>query len=93
MRSWLGRSWLRRDVEHQLYRCWDGEGLLAYIGVTNCYSQRMYHHRVRTPWWDEVVKITTTPYPDRASALEAETAAIAAEHPIRNHQRTKGAES
>ena len=77
-------SRLRRDVQHLLYRCWDCNGQLVYIGVTNSYSQRMYHHRARTPWWRVVAKISTTPYPNRHTALKAETEAIEAERPTYN---------
>jgi hypothetical protein len=76
--------WLRRDVEHLVYRCRDGAGQLLYIGATNSYSQRMSQHRARTPWWPDVASISTEPYPDRAAALVAELAAIGAEHPVHN---------
>lgn len=43
----MGVDWLRRDVEHDVYRCFDADGALLYIGATNSYVQRMSHHRAR----------------------------------------------
>jgi predicted GIY-YIG superfamily endonuclease len=83
-------SRLRRDVEHWLYRCWGSDGRLLYVGVTNSYSQRLCHHRARTPWWPTVAEVSTASYPNRHTALNAEALAIKAERPIHNRHKTAG---
>lgn len=75
---------LRRNVEHWVYRCWDENGWLLYIGATNGLKSRMYHHKSRSPWWGDVRRITTTSYSNRSYALAAESAAIADESPLYN---------
>jgi predicted GIY-YIG superfamily endonuclease len=78
---------LRRDVEHLVYRCWDADGALLYIGCTNSLSQRKCHHRKRMPWWAQVTAITAERHPNRDTGLAAERAAIRAENPIHNVER------
>lgn len=78
---------MRRDVPHDVYRCFDAHGVLLYVGATNSYAQRMCHHRVRTGWWADVVVIDREAHPDRDSALRAESAAIFRETPVHNRLR------
>ena len=79
-------QWLRRDVEHVVYRCFDAAGHLMYVGATNDWPQRSSHHRARTPWWPNITTVIPTTYPNRAEALAAELAAIRAEAPLHNRQ-------
>lgn len=82
-------EWLRRFVEHLVYRCYAADGQLLYIGATNSLRQRLSHHRARTPWWGQVAFINTASFPDRATARNVERAAIEAENPLHNktHRR------
>lgn len=83
-RTWIS---LRRNVEHAVYRCWDAGGQLLYIGMTNSWRQRAYHHRRDTPWWSAVTRVTFAHYPNRAMAIEQERTAIWTENAVHNQQR------
>ena len=67
-----------------LYRFFDMEGELLYIGITMDPGSRWRGHRGDKPWWTEVRNITVEPQPDRATALEVECAAIKRERPRYN---------
>jgi predicted GIY-YIG superfamily endonuclease len=67
-----------------VYRCFDADGRLLYIGATNSFDQRKWHHRARTPWWVDVVRISTESHLNRSEALSAERAAIWHENPVHN---------
>lgn len=67
-----------------LYRLFDSAGTLLYVGISLNVAQRMSQHRAVKPWWDDVASIQLATYPDRASVLEAERAAITNEHPLHN---------
>lgn len=66
-----------------LYRFFDADGRLLYVGITYRMPDRMSSHR-RTKPWDEVKSITVERYPDRASAAAAEVKAIREEKPLWN---------
>lgn len=72
--------------ETTLYRFYDAEDGLLYIGVTSVGPSRWSDHEHHRTWWAMVDRAATEHYPDRASALAAEKAAIAAEHPPWNTQ-------
>jgi hypothetical protein len=76
-----------------VYRPFDAEGGLLYIGVSKDFGERWKKHAQTQPWWPEVRHMTTTWYPDEASAYAAETAAILAEKPRWNIAKTKPARS
>lgn len=82
--------WLRRDVKHDVYRCYDLSGRLLYIGHTNRWPGRRWLHRRDSPWWGQTVKVTFEPYPNRVAAHSAEQAAIRAERPLHNKERYGG---
>jgi hypothetical protein len=67
-----------------LYRSYDKEGVLLYVGVTNAYWRRRGQHSASSPWRDLATKWTREEYPTRAAALEAERHAIQNENPIYN---------
>lgn len=67
-----------------LYRFYDVEGRLLYVGVTSVGPSRWSDHELHKVWWVRVVRTTVEHYPDRATALAAEQAAILAEQPIHN---------
>lgn len=66
-----------------LYRHFDGDGTLLYIGVTGNPARRMLAHR-RQPWWPAVERTEQEQYDTRAQALDAEFVAITTEHPLHN---------
>jgi len=70
--------------EHCLYRFFDVEGELLYVGITMNPSSRWKAHGRDKAWWTEVAHIAIEVHPDREAVLEAEQEAIAAEAPKYN---------
>ncbi|MBA2715434.1 MAG: hypothetical protein H0U55_18015 [Rubrobacteraceae bacterium] len=70
----------------RLYRAYDREGWLLYIGTANNSTKRLARHAREKPWWNlEVVYVSATPDMPRRAAFEAEQAAIREEMPLRNN--------
>jgi hypothetical protein len=62
----------------QLYRHYDRDGVLLYIGITNKIAWRLLAHERNAGWWRQVRTVTISdPYPTREAALAAEPAGIA----------------
>jgi hypothetical protein len=82
---------------HVLYRFYDADCVLLYIGITKNPPARFDGHRRDKPWWTEVADIKLTQYPDRESVLEAERQAIIDEKPawnvVYNGRRPRGPRS
>lgn len=78
------------DADHVLYRQYDAAGDLLYIGITNEWDRRAGEHGRLSPWWSEVARVTHESFPDRASAMQAEKAAIRSEDPVFNRARYLG---
>lgn len=71
-----------------LYRHFDAEGALLYIGISGGWFRRTAEHMKSSPWWREVSHIEITYYQNKADALAAETDAIARENPRHNKQKS-----
>ncbi len=69
---------------HVLYRFYDANDALLYVGITCNPTRRMEKHRGEKPWWTQVARISLEQYGDRQSVLAAERAAIGAERPLHN---------
>jgi hypothetical protein len=67
-----------------LYRFYDEFGVLLYVGVTSVGPSRWSEHEKNREWWERVARVTVEQFPDRATAMAAEKAAILAEHPLFN---------
>lgn len=72
--------------ETALYRWWDAEDVLLYIGIADRIGSRTKDHAKGSTWMEFAVRSTVERFPRRSVALAAEEAAIKAEHPIFNHQ-------
>lgn len=77
----------QQDYPAVMYRCFDANGDLLYIGATSYLHERKLQHARRAAWWPEVVGVTTEPYDHKWQALAAERTAIVREHPRHNRQR------
>lgn len=66
-----------------LYRFYDADGLLLYVGITNQDMRRWIAHETRE-WWGAVASATVEHYDDRSAALDAERTAIKSERPVHN---------
>jgi hypothetical protein len=76
-----------------LYRFFDGEGRLLYVGMTINPGRRMDRHRTAKEWWTEVVEIRMEQFPDLDTLRVAERAAIVAEKPRYNIRMNGAAEA
>ena len=68
---------------HVLYRFFNSEDELVYVGISLSGLRRMSQHS-RKPWWSEVARTELVHFPDRESAREAERIAIRDEAPLYN---------
>lgn len=75
---------------HYLYRIWDDNEVLLYIGMTGDIDQRLRHHKKHSNWWCDPMWVEIETYPNRWTVVEAEWRAIGSEIPIANRlQPTK----
>lgn len=74
------------DGETALYRLFDADGELLYVGVARDYERRREHHAKHKSWWGDVADERLEFYPSRSEALAAERKAIRAEVPKHNVQ-------
>jgi predicted GIY-YIG superfamily endonuclease len=77
-----------RDAQRTaVYRLYDGDGVLLYVGITYDVPERWRHHRRHKLWWPQVVHKRLVWYDTRPEAEAAETHAIVAEEPLHNHMK------
>lgn len=67
-----------------LYRLYDANGGLLYVGITYNPEQRWDAHRSDKTWWPEVASKVVEWYDTRPEALTAELDAIRTELPLHN---------
>lgn len=70
-----------------LYRHFDAQGQLLYVGISDCLSARDKQHAATAHWHGRVFKTETSWFPDRQAALIAEWEAIRDEGPAYNIRR------
>ena len=76
-----------RPIMHiptSLYRHFDREDRLLYVGVSMSFLHRQVAHRRTKAWFDQIAKITVEHFPSRTEALAAERKAIKSEGPMYN---------
>lgn len=76
----------RTNAPHHVYRCFDREGRLIYVGSSANLFSRLEQHRSSAWWSPTVAKVTATYYPNGVVARAAETRAIREEVPRWNKQ-------
>lgn len=78
----------------RLYRWYDADGQLLYVGVTHRPTERSNQHLLLYDWTRFAVRteIEADPYPTRQDALRAEAEAIRTEFPTFNIAGALGAE-
>lgn len=67
-----------------LYRFFNEESLLLYLGITWSPRERWARHRRSKSWWPQVRTASTECYPAQWIARRAELEAIRIEHPVHN---------
>lgn len=66
-----------------LYRLYDADDQLLYVGITNMPNVRLAAHRGRG-WWHQVARTEVEWYETRQPAAQAEVRAIQEEWPLYN---------
>lgn len=69
-----------------VYRCFDIEGHLLYVGHSTRVLGRLAEHSATKDWWKRVANVTVEHFDSRIEASTAEAAAIAAERPEMNER-------
>jgi hypothetical protein len=67
-----------------LYRFYDDEDQLLYVGISEHFPRRARQHEDEKPWFDQVVRAAVEHWPTRSAAEEAERLAIEIEQPVFN---------
>lgn len=67
-----------------VYRLFNADGVLLYIGVSNAPRSRYRQHQKQQPWGDEIASRTVEWFDTRLEALRVELAAIRVEQPRYN---------
>ncbi len=65
----------------QVYRCYDKEGVLIYIGGSICFPTRIDGLK-RKPWFDSIATITIEHHTSKMNMRDAERLAIRLENPL-----------
>ncbi|MFD5384331.1 GIY-YIG nuclease family protein [Streptomyces sp. NPDC127074] len=73
-----------------LYRFYDQERRLLYIGITGQPRERWAAHRRKAKWWPLAAYVAVEVHPTEWQALNAERAAIRSENPSFNMRSRKG---
>jgi excinuclease UvrABC nuclease subunit len=68
----------------ELYRHFDKDGRLLYVGIAMTAVKRASEHRRNSGWWGQIARIEIERFESRELALAAELEAIRAENPIHN---------
>lgn len=71
------------DVGATVYRMYDANDQLLYVGCSVAWPQRAAAHQDK-PWWREVARMTLQHFEHWSDALAAESAAQASESPRHN---------
>ncbi len=69
---------------HVLYRFFDSESRLLYIGRTWNPTVRMSQHQRKQPWWADVAHVAIEQFDSDVSVRQAERRAIVAKRPLHN---------
>ncbi len=75
-----------RHAGPAVYRLFDRNGVLLYIGASAEASTRLRNHELYKPWWPDVADVRIKRFADMDAAFEAESAAIYAEGPLHNQR-------
>ena len=69
-----------------LYRYFDSEGRLLYVGITGDNTKRQSQHRRNSFWFGEIASAKFEHFDTRRDAAQAEVLAIKNEKPLHNTQ-------
>lgn len=81
----------RFAYEHVVYRVYDADERLLYIGVTVDLKNRLRVHGYQSPWYVDAARVDAESFPDRPTAFDAEAYAIREEAPLHNVRSQRAA--
>ncbi len=84
---------LQNDVITTVYRAYDPDGTLLYVGISSTLRNRLHKHFRSGDWIDYTTRIELSRYPSRSEALAEEGRAIVNEAPVFNIQGRDRVES
>lgn len=67
-----------------VYRQYDSDGVLLYVGCTDNLDRRTAEHRRNSPWWSQVGRIESELLPNHAAARAEEWRLIKTADPLYN---------
>lgn len=73
---------------HCVYRAYDTDGVLLYVGQTANPYRRLSQHRRCTPWWETVVELRVVLFPSYIAAAAEERRSILEDGPLFNRSST-----
>jgi len=85
--NFCGHPGLKREGRTQLYRHFDGDGKLLYVGTSFSAVNRLSCHKREAGWFDQIASVTIEKFETRRAALHAEALAIAQENPRFNRDK------
>ena len=71
-------------MRFSVYRCFNADGVLLYVGSTRDVDRRMVQHKSNSHWFDCVASTNHEHHKSQDEMLRAERAAIKAERPLYN---------
>lgn len=77
----------RASLPHHLYRHFDKNGALLYVGISLSAFGRAAQHRMGSRWFNAVKSMTIEAFPTRKAARRAEIATQQTERPLFKHRR------
>lgn len=80
-----------KDQPTTVYRCYDVEGRLLYVGITILVTNRLARHQKDKVWWREAVRVELKHFDTRREAELDELHAIAHERPRWNLAQSNAA--
>ncbi len=78
------------QVAHTVYRFFDADDELLWVGVTATRTRRFAQHREQREWWTEIVRAEFEHFGTRAEAEAAEREQIQTLHPRYNVHKSNG---
>jgi predicted GIY-YIG superfamily endonuclease len=85
---WRGAKVTYENWQYVVYRAYDADGRLIYIGSTRDVVSRFAQHEMQSWWHELVADVTTVEYPTREAVRAAEIVAIQEEQPAFNTAHT-----
>lgn len=84
---------MSESVPTSVYRYYDRDGLLIYVGITSRGARRNYEHNASKDWWPYVARQEVDHYETRELALRHERSLIIRHRPPFNRQHNPDADA